>query len=654
MPKFDLAAAQVKQARLNEIAAELKTEFFGLDEIIDKVVGLVRAWYLMPEIITRPVIINLWGMTGVGKTQLVRSLVSKLGYKKKFVEIQMDGISSASYGSSSTIHAILTDSSVVEGEPGILLLDEMQRYRTIDDSGADMKVERYQDVWMLLSDGRFSFNASLAQEMEMLIAYANYHEDIKQAKDGQDDPDEVSSDEHPLVMLKRKYKIYPGEAKRYKKQLRLSETIEEIMEWTPEKVIDVMRLAILSDTNFDSDYTKLLVFISGNLDEVFRSAHNVNDCDTDADIYHKLTKLINTTDIKKGLGVRFKPEQISRFGNNNIIYPSMTKATYKKLIHSNCAKYIDEIEKLSGIKFTLTPRVYREIYENSVYPTQGTRPVFSSIHKILGSALSEFALWALENGIEEVKLSINPISSCLIGHGVNPKASRLTKKLGIELDIRETRKKNSIDFNTMVDVHEIGHALIYAILFKKAPDETKINLASFNGGYTMHTHDTTASKRQIRDTICVLMGGTMAEAMVFGQDHRSSSHASDMLRATQLASSYIRTYGFGEFSSVIRHPAQAVDMNGAYDSANESIEKMIEEEKMRALELLSSHKGTFIKLAAILLENKTLSDVQFVAAVDGAIDVNVGESVMHPYGDLFKEFVTRNNPFKQLESTTSN
>ena len=89
-----------RQAQLAAIAAELKTELFGTDEVIDRVIESVRAWYVLPEIITRPVIVCLWGLTGTGKTQLTLALTHKLGFYDRFVEVQMDGFSWATTTSS--------------------------------------------------------------------------------------------------------------------------------------------------------------------------------------------------------------------------------------------------------------------------------------------------------------------------------------------------------------------------------------------------------------------------------------------------------------------------------------------------------------------------------------------------------------------------
>ena len=45
-----------RSAHLALVAAELKTELFGIDEIIDRVIESIRAWYVLPHIIRRPVI----------------------------------------------------------------------------------------------------------------------------------------------------------------------------------------------------------------------------------------------------------------------------------------------------------------------------------------------------------------------------------------------------------------------------------------------------------------------------------------------------------------------------------------------------------------------------------------------------------------------
>ena len=58
-----------------------------------------------------------------------------------------------------------------------------------------------------------------------------------------------------------------------------------------------------------------------------------------------MTKKINVNHIKECLNLRFKPEQIARLGNNIIIYPSLNRKTYEKIIKTTCTRYISNIQK---------------------------------------------------------------------------------------------------------------------------------------------------------------------------------------------------------------------------------------------------------------------------------------------------------------------
>ncbi|MCB0472773.1 MAG: hypothetical protein KDC56_06915, partial [Flavobacteriaceae bacterium] len=53
-----------KQQILDNTKQILKKEFIGIDHIIDEVVDAISSWYLFPDFQEKPVIINLWGLTG--------------------------------------------------------------------------------------------------------------------------------------------------------------------------------------------------------------------------------------------------------------------------------------------------------------------------------------------------------------------------------------------------------------------------------------------------------------------------------------------------------------------------------------------------------------------------------------------------------------
>jgi len=596
---LDKSLITAKREVLDRVKIQLKTEFFGLDEIIEKIVDSLSAWYIFPEIITRPVIINLWGMTGVGKTQLVRRIVSLLDFNTKFVEIQMDGGSIKAYGPT-TISSVLLQSSIDEGTPGILLLDEIQRYRTVDDNDADVAVERYQDVWTLLSDGKFSSDSSVFDEIEMLIAQQDY-DDGKFLNESDEDEDSKP---------KKKTSLYPYEAKNLKKLLRLQEPISEILSWSTSKIAKVFHEFCDSRTTWEIDYSKLVIFISGNLDTAFIGATSTDDSDTDADYYHEVTKNITSNEIKANLEERFRPEQISRMGNNHIIYPSMSKSSYQKLIKATCLKYTDEMSKVSDISFTLDQKILDEIYNNAVFPTQGTRPVFSSIHKIFSNLLVNATFWAIENDEKSLSLFMHDDEKHIVVNGFNSSAS-----FPVELEMNENKKKTSADFKALVAVHESGHAVIYSLLTKSAPFEVKVNTSQFKGGYILDApSDEAETKLQCLDSICIMLAGRAAEELIYGKENITSGAQSDIVQATNLSSNYVRRFGFENNVPVLIDGSAGLPINWvtSIQESDIAITNIITRELARAKKLLSDNSTYFGHVVNMLIKTNSATQKEFI------------------------------------------
>ena len=84
---LDPDVIDARRARLEQARLVLKERFVGIDSVIDELCDAITVWFVMPEILRRPVIVNLWGMTGVGKTDLVRKLVDALDLKPSDITI---------------------------------------------------------------------------------------------------------------------------------------------------------------------------------------------------------------------------------------------------------------------------------------------------------------------------------------------------------------------------------------------------------------------------------------------------------------------------------------------------------------------------------------------------------------------------------------
>jgi cell division protease FtsH len=407
-----LKQIETRKVCLENAKTTLKNKFIGIDSVIDKIIDCISLWYLMPEIQFKPLIVNLWGITGVGKTDLVRTLVNALNFTDKFIEIQMDMRNDYA----KNIENYLENSGIETNESAILLLDEFQRYRTVDENAEMVENDYFNDVWMLLSDGKFQNNSKRRiQIMELLFDEMYYLERNDGDNETADTPVNKKSGKNKKIpkVVNYKYKSSHWTASRFKRILNLPDSLEDIMCMDFNERIKIMNETLKKNNiNEGNTYEKLLIFISGNLDEAFVMANDVEDSERDADIYHELSKRINIIDIKNALFKQFKPEQIARFGNNHIIYPCLDRKSYELIIKKNSEEIIKKIENEHHIKINLSDVIFDIIYRNGVFPTQGVRPVISTVYNILGSNLPFFIYNSLIENVDEIKIDME--NDCLI------------------------------------------------------------------------------------------------------------------------------------------------------------------------------------------------------------------------------------------------
>jgi cell division protease FtsH len=513
---------------------------------------------------------------------------------------------------------MLAHSGVREGEPGILVLDEFQRFRTIDTKRGELRVERYQDVWALLSDGRLPPALSLLGDIESSIADAAF------------DAERADADE-----TQRRFKLRSWEAQELQRNLKLDEPLLEIMAWSPEQIQERLRaFRESSEQRWETDYSRLLVFVCGNLDEAYEDlATSVDDCDSDADIFHALTGKLSVIDVKQALNRRFKPEQVARLGNEHVIYPSLSRRAYEQLIEQGCARYAREAEGRCGLRFDVDASVREQIYANAVFPAQGTRPLFSSLHAILGSGLAKAALWALERGAaagESVGLTADGRS--LVAHWRGQ-----AQAIAAPFEINRLRQRNNADFRALLAVHEAGHGLVHALLFGRAPQEVKIHVASFEGGYNAYSGRKVWSRRNLLDSICTSLAGRAAELLVFGAELSSSGAESDLRKATESAARMTRHFGHGP-----RIGRSDVSTNSEenfctdVEASNATIESLLQAEHARATRLIETYRGALLALVDELMAQGQVTPARF-AAVTG-LPLGRPEDALDPYAQRLADF----------------
>lgn len=524
---IDKEEIQKKKKKLDDCKAFLKKEFIGIDKIIDDLMEYIQIWYMMPEILTRPVIINLWGMTGVGKTDLVRKTVSFLEFQNRFVEIELSNNDETTW--SKSVSDIFQSNRLSDEKPGIVLFDEIQRFNTIEADGTPVSQTRFTDFWELLSDGRLS-----KRERDDLEHYLFSYLIRKKENDRRKQNGEAEVDENPYLNL--------WDAKELKKYLSMDDDVMNIIDMKEEDMIKLILKKQKEKKIYEPvDYSKLLIIISGNLDEAFRMSRETSEADVDANIFHAFTKKITVVDIKNALSRKFRPEQVARFGNIHMIYHSLRTEDFQKLIQ----REINNLKKKTRYKFGVSLKIDKSIndliYRNGVFPVQGVRPVFSSVVDILDTNLSKFIFEAVIHDDTAIEVSYLNDQKMIIG-----KVGSKIIEIPYTGRIDSIRQSNQQDAVANISVHECGHAVSYILYTGFAPLQLKSKVASsYAAGFTFphQIHDT---KESLLDRIKIYLAGGIAEEIIFGENNASIGRSHDREQATALAADYIRKYGFDE------------------------------------------------------------------------------------------------------------
>jgi len=147
-PAFSQRSCQVENARM-----ALKEEFIGIDHIIDRILDAVLPWLVLPEINGRPTIINLWGLTGVGKSSVVNRLAELLGFSDRYFRFDLGELSGRERG----IHRKLSELFPHhDGDNMILAFDEFQHARTIGQESEELDKSHIRTIWDILDSGKFT------------------------------------------------------------------------------------------------------------------------------------------------------------------------------------------------------------------------------------------------------------------------------------------------------------------------------------------------------------------------------------------------------------------------------------------------------------------------------------------------------------------
>ena len=625
-----------KKTILDNAKTQLKKEFVGIDSVIDEALDNLSSWYLFPDLQERPVIINLWGLTGTGKSSLVNRISQLISFEDKYFQFDLGENNSSDWAIRSQMEDIYANEN---GYPILIALDEFQHARTINEEAEEIDKSSLRIIWQLLDNGKFQISRYSHQAADIydlilmlrdmlakgvkvskgkVIANLEYFSKkmdeenslLEQCKKGKLTTNKKSNT--ALFVSESNYDIIFDLAK---EKFNSPFDVEvELMKLNGSKTLDFLD-SILSYAKSPKtvDCSKSLIFVLGNLDEAYTMSRDFNP-DMDADEFHKESLKINIPIIKKALKKRFRNEQIARLGNTHIIYPAFSKKSFKAIIALELEKITKKVEDHQNTKLQFDDTIHDLIFAEGVYPTQGTRPLFTTIHQVINTKLGKV--------ITEMILKKLDISSIVFSAKSESIIIEYMKEdiLIYELDIPQIRNLEKLrqakqnDVQAITAIHEAGHAICSVFLMNTLPnvifsstadaDSCGFVYSDFKWEYT--------SKREILNILAYTLGGHCAEKLIFGEEYVTAGSDSDIESATHLIANLLKSSGMGKTlaSYQTESPKTNLYLFDTENRINKEIELWLIKATNLAEKILKEQETLLLQMADYLSDNRMMDKKQ--------------------------------------------
>lgn len=190
--------------------------------------------------------------------------------------------------------------------------------------------------------------------------------------------------------------------------------------------------------------------------------------------------------------------------------------------------------------------------------------------------------------------------------------------------------------------HEVGHALL-AKLLKDCDPLHKVSIIprGMALGITLTLPEKdhlTMRKNQLLDRITMILGGRVAEEIIYGKDNITTGASNDLEKVSALAKSMVTTYGMSEkmgnmaYGKEQEHVFMGRNFGNTRDFSEEiaadidkEVKKIVDTQYELARNLLTENKDMLEYIARELLEKETLDQSEFDELMKKVIKIRNGE-----------------------------
>ncbi len=597
-----------RNERVQHAAETLKAAFVGLDGVIDDIIAAISGWYHYPEYQSSPCIVNLWGLTGTGKSAVVRELIKLLDIEDVMLHFDM--------GEKPDISEEIAEAKLLTMAP-VIVIDEIQHARTISENGFSIN-GKSGDIWQLLDTGMFHLNADRS-EAHNLMSYVNHLESILphiKVEDGLvtqgknlfinevEQTDWVEHNEYeenePAPFISKCWDGYLRDRfpQRFVTKHDLRNHLKHLH---PEAVIAFCREAAKEGLKPQTlNVSQALIFICGNIDEAYTMGGEI-DAENDPDIFYQQAKKVSMSDIKRALLKRFRFEQIARFGNIHIPFPAFGRQQYKDIIDQELEAVRNRMWFDTGTRFSFHDSLRTYLYEEGVFPAQGARPLLSTIRYVVHANIARWMLEKERLAMDPLEIEIGYEDEHVFSSYLHYSIEFQRMRTPVNSRVKQLRRCEDSEKQAIVAVHESGHAICLTLLLGTLPNMIFSKKSSASDGSVLaYFKDSLTTRSNLVRKLAVFLAGHVAETLVFGKDKVSHGSSSDIEKATELALDMARKHGLGQrlmkiddhrFHPLIRDPQHQSD---------ELAKQWLQEAQSLAEETLKKQKALLLEMSRFL------------------------------------------------------
>jgi len=655
-----------RQNHLNQIESQLKKEFVGIDYVIAELMQLIKPFYILPESLTKPIIINLVSLTGCGKTSLINRLVELLDLKDNYARIDVGNY--ATKANDKLGKDLHTFYKTYYPKQSIICFDEFQLGRTLDKEGDELERGSLRDIWDLLDSGVVNLTIDNSISRVLLNGYTQCLESKIQVKNGiivndeenyrtflnkcnlpygtdeeyvvcwQDffdnkcelldsDPrgkDEEFSEEMedfryylsnpnlyaekinslqrltggftqlPFVPESTYNFLYDSAPSFFDYQKDYKVFFNKIKELDSAKnIVDYLKkiIKIISTSMASINLSQSVIFTLANIDSAYGVSKELNP-DIDPDTFFENSEKITAQSVKESLLKLYRPEQLSRMGNNFLIYKAFSRNDYYSLIDLNLIREKQKFKTHYNIDLEFTDNIRELIYKEGVVPTQGARPVLHTISTHITSYMPNilidcFTLGNVSKIVWDYKDSIHDV-----------KINNQEFNYPIKLSMDNLRQSDDSEEQAAVAVHEAGHVVAHIIYEKIIPKSVRSKTADSDSlGFMEVNYNKHLTKKSAINQIKICLAGTLAEELIFGDENRCFGAGSDITQANSLAQSLVMS---GLTSNLMEISRDLYFGEAMYNTLDSNMDNILDNAREECLQMLKDNIDFLMELSIIL------------------------------------------------------